>query len=584
LRSGDAAEAKSLLEAAWQRALPTGEADLLATVALGLDRVGARFAMPRTELIAPLEAARAALDGRGSAVEAQVTAALARELQHSVPADRPRARPLAAAAVAIARRLDDPATLATCLLAEHDALWTPGTGSERAAIAAQIADAARRAGDPERLAQALLLSANAQLENGSAGFRAALEEFQYVTGGLRQPRHDYVLRTRQAALALLDGDIDTGERLSAEAAELGEAAGDSDTGNVRMSQRLEIVRARADPDELSATAAAAVSWWIGAPAHAHAVAAGFYARAGDLRRARLELDTVLSLPDWRTDRSYLWSVFAGELAAAAIALGDEQMCRLLLDDLRPLAGTCAVNGALVCFMGAHAHRIGLLHAALGNRPAAAAALERALATHRRLGARGWEAESRAALATLAAGPAGSSPPVAGVELRLVGDMWQAGYRGRIAYLRDAKGLHDLAVLLARPGVDVPALDLAGVGGAAAAAPAEPVLDRTALAAYRRRLAELDEDLAAARADGDTGRRERAADEREVLLGELRRATRPGGAARQLGSGPAERARKAVTARIRDAIKRIGVALPEFGTHLDRTVRTGTTCRYDPGPR
>jgi hypothetical protein len=37
----------------------------------------------------------------------------------------------------------------------------------------------------------------------------------------------------------------------------------------------------------------------------------------------------------------------------------------------------------------------------------------------------------------------------------------------------------------------------------------------------------------------------------------------------------------VTARIRDAIRRIRHALPELGTHLDRSIRTGTTCRYDP---
>ena len=73
-----------------------------------------------------------------------MTAALARQLQHSVPADRPRARPLAERAVAIARRLDDPATLASCLLAQHDTLWTPGTATERAAIAAEIADLAGR--------------------------------------------------------------------------------------------------------------------------------------------------------------------------------------------------------------------------------------------------------------------------------------------------------------------------------------------------------------------------------------------------------------------------------------------------------
>jgi hypothetical protein len=44
---------------------------------------------------------------------------------------------------------------------------------------------------------------------------------------------------------------------------------------------------------------------------------------------------------------------------------------------------------------------------------------------------------------------------------------------------------------------------------------------------------------------------------------------------------AERARKAVTARIRDAIRRVAEAHPEFGAHLDRSVRTGTVCRYDP---
>ncbi|GIE95597.1 ATP-binding protein [Paractinoplanes rishiriensis] len=583
-RAGATDDARELLETAWQQAAATGAAgatraapagapgsggdpELLGLVALGLDRLGARFAMPRTDLIAVLETARAALDGRGTPAEAQVTAALARQLQHSVPADRPRAAPYAERAVAIARGLDDPATLASCLLAQHDVLWTPGTGAQRAAIAAEIAAAARLAGDPERAAQALLLTANAHLENGSAAFRAAFTEFAYVTERLRQPRHDYVLRTRQAALALLDGDLAAAERLSDEAAGLGEAAGDSDTGNVRMSQRLELVRARGEPDELRRTAAEAVRWWVGAPAHAHAVAAGFLARAGDLDAARREVDTVLALDDWRADRSYLWSVFAGELAAAAIALGDRALCTLLLADLRPLAGTCTVNGALVCFMGAHAHRVGLLEAALGDTAAAAASLRQARDIHRRLGARLWERESERALAALV-------PP--GPELRWVGDLWQLNYRGHTDYLRDAKGLRDLATLLARPGTDVPAVDLAGGAPADRIAP-DPVLDRAALRAYRNRLAELDAELAGS----DLGRRERAAAEREQLLTGLRRATRPGGAARELGGSAAERARKAVSARIRDAIRRIGTAQPELGRHLDRAVRTGHLCRYEP---
>jgi hypothetical protein len=573
LRSGDAAQARALLSAAWAKATATGAADLLGAVSLGLDRVDARFAMPRAELVAALDTARKALRGSGTALEATVTAALARQLQHSVPADRPRARPLADEAVRIARTLDDPATLASCLLAQHDTRWTAGTATTRAQIAAEIAALADRAGDPERHAQALLLTATAQLENASPAFRATVAEFAYRAERLRQPRHDYVLRTRQAALALLDGDIETGDRLSAEAAALGTAIGDGDTGNVRMSQRLEIVRARGEPDEQREIADEAIRWWIGAPAHAHAVAAGFRARAGDLEAARRELDTVLAL-DWHSDRSYLWSVFIGELVTAAIAVSDGPLCRRLLTELRPLAGTCAINGALVCFMGAHDHRIGLLHTALGEPEPAREALHRACEIHRRLGARAWLAETRRVLSQVE-----NADEPERARLRLVGDMWEASYRGRTAFLRDVKGLRDLAALLARPGTDLAALELAGSG--AVATVADPVLDRTALAAYRARLADLDDEIAAARDGADLARQRRATDEREYLLAELRRATRPDGTARAFGGTAAERARKAVTARIRDAIRRIAEAHPEFGAHLDRTIRTGTTCRYDP---
>ena len=604
LRAGDAGSARDLLGAAWTRAVAAGEGDLIGAVALGLDRIGARFAMPRTELLGVLSVAREALRDSGTGAEARVIAALARQLQHSVPADRPRAGPLAEQAVMIARALNDPSTLAGCLLASHDTLWRPGTAIERAVIAAEIADLARRAEDAEGTAQAVLLTATAQLEQGSAACRASLAEYLYLSRELRQPRHDYLLRIREAALALLDGDIGNGERLSVEAAALGTAVGDSDTGNVRMSQRLEVVRARGDAAELRALADDAVRWWIGAPAHAHSVAAGFCARAGDLEGARRELDTVLALPDWRADRSYLWSIFIGELAVAAIAVDDAVLCEVLLDDLTPVASDCAVNGAFVCFMGAHAHRIGLLHAALGRTVPARRWLLEGLAVHRRLGARAWVAESSAALAALEGDDAAEHAAradslrtelrlravVVGVpeangthpaRLRRVGELWEAGYRGSAVHLRDSKGLRDLATLLDRPGTDVPALVLAGSPRDAGSGPADDVLDRTALLAYRRRLAELDAELDAADADADLAGRQRAADERERLLAELRRATRPGGRSRSLGVQAAERARKAVTARIRDAIRRIAEVHPELGRHLDRTVRTGISCRYDP---
>jgi hypothetical protein len=162
-------------------------------------------------------------------------------------------------------------------------------------------------------------------------------------------------------------------------------------------------------------------------------------------------------------------------------------------------------------------------------------------------------------------------------------LWQASYRGHVAYLRDTKGLHDLAALLAKPGTDLSTLSLAGgeLSHRSHSSPAEPVLDHAALIAYRRRLAELDDELATADWISDLARHERAADEREQILAELRRATRPDGSSRVVANTAAERARKAVTARIRDAIRRISDAHPELGIHLDRTILTGTTCRYEP---
>jgi hypothetical protein len=591
-RAGDPAGARALLDDAWNRAAALGDAERRGHVALGVKRLGARFAMPREDVVAALDAARTALQGTGTALEAQLTAALARELQHSVPGQRHRARPLSEHALALAHDLDDPPTLGACLLAHHDVLWTVGRARERVAVAREIAAVAARAHDAERHAEGLLLTANALLEDGSPAFRPVLDEYLAAAERLGQPRHRYLVRTREAALALLDGRLDEAEERIAAAAALGERIGEPDTGNVRMSQLLGLAWARSDPDELQATAREAVRWWVGVPSHAHAVAAALHVRAGDLEAGRRALDTVVSLGAWREDRSYLWSVFVGGMAAAAAALGDRRLCAELLPELAAVAGTCGVNGALVCFTGSNAHWAGVLAAALGRADDARRHLAHALRVHRQLGAVVWEVETRRALAAfdpagdhtgqadrLAADLGLTSAPAADAELRLDGDVWRVRHRGKSAHLGRLKGLADLAALVASPGRDVHVLDLVDAGPHDRGA--GPVLDATAAAAYRRRLAELDEDLAAARAAQDTAQEERCDAERAALLAELGRAAGLAGRPRALGSSTTERARKAVSGRLREAIQRIGAVLPELGTHLERSVTTGTTCRYDP---
>ncbi|HSK97462.1 MAG TPA: AAA family ATPase [Euzebyales bacterium] len=571
-RAGNTVEARGLLRHAADVAARTNSPEHVARTALAIAQLGARFATRRDEVVRALEAALVVIAGVDDMWEARLLATLARELQHSVAEDRPRAGPLSARALDLSRRTRDPAGLLACLLARHDVLWTPGTSDERAAIAREIVTIARATGDEEHHAEGLLLLANALLERGSPAFEAALESYLAILDTSKQPRARYMAETRRACLALLRGLLDEAEQRIERAAALGERIREPDTGNVRMSQRLELVRARGEPDKLRSFAAEAVEHWTGAPVHAHAVAAGFCARAGVLDDARRHVAAVLDLGTWRADRSYLWSMFVRELAHAAIALDDQDLCREIYDDLSPLASSCGVNGAVVAFAGSHAHPAGLLAASLGRTEASRALLERAAASYRRLGAVGWLAEVGDD------GRAGARPVTsATASMRRRGPVWQITFAGSAATVPHIKGLADIARLVAAPGAEIHALDL--VGSPDRSPRPGPVVDRSALDSYRRRLADLQVEVDDAAHNHDTERRARAVAEHQALVEELGRVTGVRRQPRQFANHPAERARKAVAGRIRDAIRKLADVLPELADHLDQAVRTGTYCSY-----
>jgi len=195
-------------------------------------------------------------------------------------------------------------------------------------------------------------------------------------------------------------------------------------------------------------------------------------------------------------------------------------------------------------------------------------------------------------------PASADQTNAGHIFRREGDYWLVIFDGQLVRLRDMKGVQYLARLLAHPGREFHVLDLVATvqGGRAAATDlpgqglspgdtgdAGEMLDPRAKEAYRRRLTEIDEDLEEARAAMDEARIAQAAGERDFLARELSRAVGLGGRDRRAGSA-AERARASVTRAVRHAMGRIGGHHPGLGTHLDRTIRTGTYCVYLPDPR
>jgi hypothetical protein len=178
-----------------------------------------------------------------------------------------------------------------------------------------------------------------------------------------------------------------------------------------------------------------------------------------------------------------------------------------------------------------------------------------------------------------------APTVATNEFRYTGETWTLAMAGRTVHMPDTKGLRDLHVLLAAPGTEVPAVRLLNPAGgqevvAASRLGGDDVLDEEAKSRYRKRLSQLDDQIDEASLQGDETRVREYDRERSALLTELRAAAGLGGRTRRLGD-EAERARKTVTARIRDTLRKLADRHPELATHLRESVSTGATCTYHP---
>ncbi len=203
---------------------------------------------------------------------------------------------------------------------------------------------------------------------------------------------------------------------------------------------------------------------------------------------------------------------------------------------------------------------------------------------------------------LAGGPSGVVPAVSErsavtATFRSTGQGRRVALAGREVLVPDLKGLRYLERLLAQPGREFHVLDLVSFengtlrvpstttrpsGDWSAAGVGLPVLDDEARAAYKRRLRDVDDDIADAEEMNDLGRLALARRDREYLVAELTRAVGLGGRARTVG-GTSERARTSVTRSLRYALRRLGESHGDLGAHLHRTVRTGTYCSYQPDP-
>jgi DNA-binding response OmpR family regulator len=200
------------------------------------------------------------------------------------------------------------------------------------------------------------------------------------------------------------------------------------------------------------------------------------------------------------------------------------------------------------------------------------------------------------------------PPKAHDDVfRQEGDYWTLAYQGSVCRLKDLKGLHYLAFLLARPGEECHVVTLVTAVDHQQGPPVTPtshalsadqlathhlrvdglgdagtVLDPQARAAYKRRLDELQADVTEAQRWNDLARATTAQAEIEFLTAELAAAVGLGGRDRRVASST-ERARLMVTKAIRAALHKLRDNHPALGHHLATSITTGTFCTYTPDP-
>jgi predicted ATPase len=579
-RAGDRAGARAEVDRSINLARRTGRGDVLARAALALHRLGGISGVEDNERLRLLDEASRALEGEETPLRVRILAALAKEQYHAwlhSPESMEGAGP-AEEAVALARKLGDDRVLAEALAALHDNLWFSGQEVRRLDVATELERVATAVGDREQAVEAVLLQAVALLELADPQAVPRLETFVVDAAAFHQPRFAYLVATRRVTLATIRGDIDGAERALDDAAAIAAEHGEPDHLNVSAAQLFMVATLK--KDRMIAVERARQAYRTNR-AYAQMIDAttslGFLDQ-GDADRAREAF--------WRIDfddlgsrfKNYGWLHQMTAVGEAAAKLGETEVLDRLVAALEPYADRCTVVAGAVCFGGSAAHCLGLMTQALGRQDEAAAYFAQALAAYERLDADAWASRTRDAMG-MDADAADAADAAVVHELTGSRGSWTFAFDGATVSVADSKGLRDLAVLLSAPGKEVAAADLM-VRGDVAAAGADAVLDDRARAEFGARLAELDDDLVEAEAANDLERISRVKAERDMLAHELAAAMGLGGRARKLGD-PSERARKAVAARLRDAVEKIAAQHADLGQHLRASVRTGTFCAYAP---
>jgi DNA-binding CsgD family transcriptional regulator len=381
-KSGDFARAKVTLydaaELAWHLRLH----ETLSHAALAYER-----ATWRTERTAdappegPLARALRIVPEIDVKLRVELSGALARSLLYA--GAETEAREKLGRAITTARKLGDPALLATTLEYMFDFPSTPDGIHDLLAIATESMEAAERSGNTEIafLARSRRVVCCVELGDLEA-VEADLVRLSSDHVRMRQPDYLVVLCGLRASLALMRGELASAERFLADAS--GQAAR---TGAQIAYLSLSVFALRREQGRLKELAPVFAHFMSGAAATAIwspglAILSLELGRFGD---ARAEFDQLAARDFDGLPRDGRWTTCLAFLAELCTAFGDAGRAAVLYRLLLPYADHVLVLGGIV-FAGSAARYLGMLAATMSRWDAAQRHFEAALAMNARIGA------------------------------------------------------------------------------------------------------------------------------------------------------------------------------------------------------
>ena len=391
LRAGDEEDAKATFLSTARLARDLDDPDALGHAALGYGGLVVWGAARGDQHLIPLlEEALATLPDSDSPLRARLLARLSCALRDQP--DRERRLPLSAEAVAMARRLDDPRTLAYTLDARCILVVDPGSTEAFAETAREVIRIAEGIGEIERAFTGNLYLMASSLELGDMeGTKRALAALVHHGEDLRAPTYLWGSAELEAVLALLEGRFAAAEALIERAYETGRHAQRFNAVTAYALQRFLLHRECGGLERCERDLREATTQWPTYHILGSALAS-LHVELGRPEMASAQLDELASNDFERVyfDEEFLASMTL--LADVCGSLRDAERAAVVYERLLPYADRNAF-GKIEIALGSVGRPLGVLAATMGRRDAAIDHFERAIAMNERMGARPWVAHA-----------------------------------------------------------------------------------------------------------------------------------------------------------------------------------------------